>query len=897
MKELDGFERPLTGEGPDASAAERGAPAPARVPAPRPPRAGPGLRHRPQRLMIDAWRPRTERAAPDGAQEPRAPGAGPLAQDQELLRAEHELDEQREKYFELFDRAPVGYLTLDGRGIVDDANFTAAQLLGVERRRQLIGHPFGAFVVASDAKAYRRHRRLLEATGEPQTCELRLRRAGAGSARRSGAAVADEGVGTVAGFFWARLESRPRRVADGGAPTTWVTFSNVDAQVAAADEVFRLNQALEERVLARTAELAVSGERLAAAIEGSGAGLVDLDLVTGEAVLNDRWAAMVGYTLAELLPTTRDTWTELCHPDDLPRVLDLFEKHLAGQLPMYECEARIRHRDGHWVWTLGRAKIARWDRDGRPLRMIGTFVDITARKLAEEALRASEERFRAMFEEAPLGVALCDSLTGRIYEANERFAEIVGRTREAMATIDWMSITHPDDIAPDLANMARLNAGEIPGFQMEKRYVRPDGSIVWIDMTISPVRVADPAHPRHLCMIDDITEWKELERALVSSEANFRAFFDTADDIICVGSMDGRIVYANPAASRKLGYAPEELTGMRMVDLGAAEDLADAESVLAAVVRGATATTRIPMRTRTGTLLPAETRGWVGRWNGMECVFSISRDLSAEQEAQQRFERLFRHNPALMAVSDMSEVRFTDVNDAWLATLGYSREEVIGRTSEELRLAVDPGQQQVISERLVAEGRFTDVELQVRQRDGAILDGLFSGEIIESLGQQYFLTVMVDQTERRRAQEALRASEAAFSEAQRIAHVGSWTWDSASDLVTWSDEMFRIYGLEPSPTVPPFAEQARFYDAATIARIGRNTDRSLETGEPFEDEYEVLRGDGSVRHVEARGEAFTTGSGTPGLRGTAADVTELRDSQARSDRARAGRARKKPTAG
>ena len=94
-----------------------------------------------------------------------------------------------------------------------------------------------------------------------------------------------------------------------------------------------------------------------------------------------------------------------------------------------------------------------------------------------------------------------------------------------------------------------------------------------------------------------------------------------------------------------------------------------------------------------------------------------------------------------------------------------------------------------------------------------------------------------------------------------------------------------------------FAEQARFYDAATIARIGRNTDRSLETGEPFEDEYEVLRADGSVRRVVARVEAFATGSGTPGLRGTAADVTELRDLQARSDRARAGRARKKPTAG
>ena len=102
--------------------------------------------------------------------------------------------------------------------------------------------------------------------------------------------------------------------------------------------------------------------------------------------------------------------------------------------------------------------------------------DIGERKRADAALRTSEEQFRTMFTQAPIGMALIDSLTGKIHEVNTEYAQIVGRTTEEMRSLDWISITHPDDVQADLDNMARLNAGEIAGFKMEKRYVRPDGA-------------------------------------------------------------------------------------------------------------------------------------------------------------------------------------------------------------------------------------------------------------------------------------------------------------------------------------------------------------------------------------------------------------------------------------
>ena len=152
-----------------------------------------------------------------------------------------------------------------------------------------------------------------------------------------------------------------------------------------------------------------------------------------------------------------------------------------------------------------------------PLLVLLAFFAVWSRTLKRHVvlrtneLLASEERFKTIFEESPLGVALIDPHTGQIYEVNLRFTEIAGRTRAEMSTIDWMSITHPDDMQEDLDNMALLNAGKIPGFNMNKRYRRPDGSFVWINMTIAPITVEDKSHPRHLCMIEDITERKQAE--------------------------------------------------------------------------------------------------------------------------------------------------------------------------------------------------------------------------------------------------------------------------------------------------------------------------------------------------------------------------------------------------
>jgi len=129
-----------------------------------------------------------------------------------------------------------------------------------------------------------------------------------------------------------------------------------------------------------------SEEKLNLAIEGSEAGLWDWKVQTGELEINERWAEIIGYSIQELSPLSIKTWEEFTHPDDLKRSTQLLESYFQGKIDHYECEVRMRHKNGHWIWILDKGRISASDDRGRPLRMNGTHQDITERKKTEDAL-------------------------------------------------------------------------------------------------------------------------------------------------------------------------------------------------------------------------------------------------------------------------------------------------------------------------------------------------------------------------------------------------------------------------------------------------------------------------------------------------------------------------------
>ncbi len=133
-------------------------------------------------------------------------------------------------------------------------------------------------------------------------------------------------------------------------------------------------------------ELEENRARLELVISSTGVGIWDWNVQTGTVEFNERWAEIAGYTLEELAPVNIDTWMRLAHPDDLQESGVLLEQHFNGESAGYTCEMRMRHKQGHWVWVLDTGRVVERDKEGKPLRMIGTHLDVTERKRAEEAL-------------------------------------------------------------------------------------------------------------------------------------------------------------------------------------------------------------------------------------------------------------------------------------------------------------------------------------------------------------------------------------------------------------------------------------------------------------------------------------------------------------------------------
>ncbi|MFL2947664.1 MAG: PAS domain S-box protein [Nitrospinales bacterium] len=256
--------------------------------------------------------------------------------------------------------------------------------------------------------------------------------------------------------------------------------------------------------------LAISEKLFKTIFEESPLGIALIESISGKIIqVNAYFSEISGRSKSEL---KKLTWMDLTHPDDLDKDWQNYKNLNSGKINRYNIQKRYIKPDGKEGWINKTVtKVSEIDNKHMHLAMIE---DITEKKKTEEFLAISEKQFRTIFEESPLGVALIDSLNGNIYEVNNKFAEIAGRSLSEMENIDWMSITHPDDVQEDLDNMAALNLGKIKGFNMEKRYIKPNGSYVWINMTISPLTVENKNAPRHLCMIEDITERKTVESEL-----------------------------------------------------------------------------------------------------------------------------------------------------------------------------------------------------------------------------------------------------------------------------------------------------------------------------------------------------------------------------------------------
>ncbi|MCX6917386.1 MAG: PAS domain S-box protein, partial [Verrucomicrobia bacterium] len=372
---------------------------------------------------------------------------------------------------------------------------------------------------------------------------------------------------------------------------------------------------------------------------------------------------------------------------------------------------------------------------GGLLGAVLVFRDVTEEYARQMRLR----QLSNAVEQSPTSTVITN-LAGDIEYVNPRFAEVSGYTREEVLGRNprFLQSGH---ISPETYRelWGAITAGKTwRGLFHNKK---KNGELYWEDTAISPILDPSGRITHFLGVKEDITRRLQTEAALRDNEANFRTFFESSVEVVLVAALDGRIMDCNSAATSALGYRAEELAAMH---LHPASQRQEAEEIFAAILRGERNRCPLPLALRDGSQVPVETRFWFGQWNGADCLFCTSRNLTAEQEAQQRFETLFRHSPAPMTLALLPERRFSDVNDAFQRRFGYSRAEIIGKTAVELDLFVHSEQRTAVVDQLRTAGRVTDLEAQVRHKDGTILDNLFSAEMIRIQGQSYVLGVSID---------------------------------------------------------------------------------------------------------------------------------------------------------
>jgi PAS domain S-box-containing protein len=162
------------------------------------------------------------------------------------------------------------------------------------------------------------------------------------------------------------------------------------------------------------------------------------------------------------------------------------------------------------------------DEEGKPRGVVGTLIDLTERKWTEKALQESERRLRAVYERSPVGIVLVDSTTGRFLQVNRKFCEITGRREEELLRSNVESITHPDDLGCGSKYLGRPPEEQLENYEMEKRYVRQDGSVCWVRVLVVPMWSKGEKHRWHMALVQDISERRQMEEA-VSTLVQVRA--------------------------------------------------------------------------------------------------------------------------------------------------------------------------------------------------------------------------------------------------------------------------------------------------------------------------------------------------------------------------------------
>ena len=517
-----------------------------------------------------------------------------------------------------------------------------------------------------------------------------------------------------------------------------------------------------------------SEERYSLAAKATSDGLFDVSIKTGEAFLSPQWKETLGFPEGE--PSDKHAWfLSRVHPEDVETVTQSAGLHFKEGRP-YDIEIRVRRKDESYIWVRSRAEAVR-DESGTAIRMVGTMTDITPGKLDEQYLRIA-------FDLAPVGMAYV-GLDECFVKVNERMCEISGHSAEELTGMKVSGLTHPDDIAADEAKLLPYLQGKTPQYRNEKRYVRKDGSIRWVAVTARMIRDAEGKPLYSISVIQDVHDAKVAAEALRQGEERYRLVEQATDDALWDWNPITGENYLSPRWKALLGFEEQELPNREESFFSRLhpEDTAGVtEALRQHFDEHHPYQVEVRLRPNTGSYRWFRSRGAAIRDHSgkvIRMVGSIS-DITQRKQAEHallqrtaELEALLIHAPIGFATFDR-EYRYLRINNVLCDINGLPVEAHLGRTVAEVLPNV-PGVAGLL-EQVFTTGKSVQIEVTGETAKQPGVTRYWLAGYYPVLGEEQDVAAagvfVIETTERKRAEDQLRTSEAEFRATFEQAAVG-----------------------------------------------------------------------------------------------------------------------------
>jgi len=588
------------------------------------------------------------------------------------------------------------------------------------------------------------------------------------------------------------------------------------------------------------------------------------------------------------------TWEQIVqriHPQDLQTYQEAAERAILKK-EYFDLEYRIVLPDAtvKHLHTLAHSVLSP---AGEVLELVGTTVDITERKRAEEALWRSEAYLASAQKLTRTGTYAMNGTSRELIYWSEEILRLFGTDRkEGLLTRDqrWERI-HPEDHDKVKEASDRVFLEKVDS-EVEYRIVLPDGAVKLVHTQAHPVLSASGEVAEVVATMVDITERKRAEEALRAQAA----LLDLTHDTVFVMDMEGVIQYWNRGAEERYGWTAEQALGRVVHDLLKTVFPGPLEEIRAEVSRAGRWEGEIRHTKKDGTPVVVASRWALQRdeRGAPVAILETNNDITLRKRAEEALRLSNAYNRSLIEASPDPLVtigpdgEITDVNAATEAATGRSRGELVG--TDFCHYFTDPAKARAGYEQVFREGMVRDYPLELRHRDGGVMSVLYNASVYrdESGRVTGVFAAARDITERQRAQEALRRSEAYLAEGQRLSHTGSWAFELASNKYIYvSEEIFRIFEMDAQEGLPNREAISRLIHPEDWDRVNEDFEKSLREKVDASSEFRIVLPSGTVKHLQATRHPVLNDAGdVVELVGTVIDMTERKRAEQERERLR-----------